>query len=251
MNKTVLSSISNEVCTITLNRPKRLNAINSELLFELRNAFESANSNSDVRTIVLRGAGRSFCSGDDLKDFRNQARSKEEAYAFIESIQDITRQIVLGDKIVIGCIHGWAVGGGLEWAINCDFAVFADNTRCFFPELKWGMFLTGGVTTLLPRMVGLVKAKELILLGEVFDAYSAKKMGLAWKVVSESKTYDVAHSTAERIAKLPKQSVLTLKSVMNKTPLLDLEETMNLETEATVASFLDPETLGRVRKFDS
>lgn len=251
MNETVLSSVRKKVCTLTLNRPERLNALNSDLLLALRNALDAANSNDEVGAIVLRGSGRAFCSGDDLKDFEEQSNSKEETQAFVESIQDITRRIVLGDKIVVGSIHGWAVGGGLEWAINCDLAVFADNTRCFFPELKWGMFPTGGVTSLLPRIVGLTKAKELMLLGEVFDASEAKEMGLAWRVVAESKAYDVAHGTAEHVAGLPKHSVLMLKRVLNKTHQLDLEQTMQLETDATVESFLDPETLKRVRTFGS
>ena len=251
MNETVLSSVQNRVCTLTLNRPERLNALNSELLLALRSALEAAHSNVDVGAIVLRGSGRAFCSGDDLKDFGAQSNTKEEAQDFIELIQDITRRIVLGKKIVIGSIHGWAVGGGLEWAINCDLAVFADNTRCFFPELKWGMFPTGGVTSLLPRIVGLVKAKELMLLGEVFDASEAKEMGLAWKVAAESEVYEVAHRTAEHIAELPSHSVLKLKRVLNSAHQLDLERTMQLETDATVESFLHPETLKRVQTFGS
>ncbi len=251
MNDTVLSSVRRKVCTITLNRPERLNALNSKLLLALGSALDAANSNDDVGAILLRGSGRAFCSGDDLKDFEAQSKTKEESQVFIESIQDITRQIVLGKKIVVGSIHGWAVGGGLEWAINCDLAVFADNTQCFFPELKWGMFPTGGVTSLLPRIVGLVKAKELMLLGEVFDASEAKEMGLAWKVVPKSEVYDVAHRTAEYIAGLPEHSVQTLKCVLNATHQLDLEQTMKLETDATVESFLNPETLKRVKTFDS
>ena len=104
--------------------------------------------------------------------------------AFIESIQAVTRRLVLGDKPVVGAIHGWAVGGGLEWAINCDLAVFGAGTKCFFPEIRWGMFPTGGVTAILPRIVGLAKTRELLLLGETFDAGDALAMGLAWKVVS-------------------------------------------------------------------
>lgn len=251
MSKTVLTSVSDSVCTITLNRPERLNALNTELLISLRQALDEAISNPKIGAIVLRGAGRSFCSGDDLKEFDKQSRNSKEAHVFIELIQDITRRIVLGDKFVIGSIHGWAVGGGLEWAINCDLAVFADNTQCFFPELKWGMFPTGGVTLLLPRMVGLVKAKELMLLGEVFDASEAHKMGLAWKVVPTSEVYAKAHTVAEKIAALPKKSVKSLKRILNQVHKLDIEEAMKLETDATVESFLDPETLKRVQEFSS
>ena len=85
--------------------------------------------------------------------------------------------MVLGDKPVIGAIRGWAVGGGLEWVINCDFAIAAEGTRFFFPELSLGVFVTGGVTELLPRLVGLQRARELIMLGERFDAAQAQAGG--------------------------------------------------------------------------
>ncbi len=249
MSNTVLSSTQNNVRTITLNRPDRLNAMNSELLKELRAALDDANIDPEVGAIVLRGSGRAFCSGDDLKDFDSQARSEQEALAFIESIQDITRRIVLGEKIVIGAIHGWAVGGGLEWAINCDLAVFADDTRCFFPELKWGMFPTGGVTYLLPKMIGLVKTKELMLLGEIFDASEALDMGIAWKVVSEESVYETAHQTAEYIASISRDAVTDLKKVLNQVNADALDYAMKLETEATVKGFLNPDTYERLREF--
>ncbi len=249
MSNTVLSSTHNNVRTITLNRPDRLNAMNSEMLEELCKALDNANADPDIGAIVLRGSGRAFCSGDDLKEFDNQARSEQEALAFIESIQDITRRIVLGEKIVIGAVHGWAVGGGLEWAINCDLAVFADNTRCFFPELKWGMFPTGGVTYLLPKMIGLVKTKELMLLGEVFDASEALDMGLAWKVVSEDSVYETAHQAAQRIASISRNAVTDLKRVLNHVNADVLENVIKLETEATVKGFLDPATHERLSEF--
>ncbi len=249
MSNTVLSSTRNNVRTITLNRPDRLNAMNAEMLEELCKALDSANADPDIGAIVLRGSGRAFCSGDDLKEFDNQARSEQEALAFIESIQDITRRIVLGEKIVIGAIHGWAVGGGLEWAINCDLAVFSDNTRCFFPELKWGMFPTGGVTYLLPKMIGLVKTRELMLLGEVFDASEALDMGLAWKVVSEDSVYETAHQAAEYVASISRDAVADLKKVLNQVNTDALGYAMKLETEATVKGFLNPETFERLREF--
>ena len=249
MSNTVLSSTANNVRTLTLNRPDRLNAMNSEMLEALCQALDNANADPNIGAIVLRGSGRAFCSGDDLKDFENQARSEQEAFEFIESIQDITRRIVLGEKIVIGAIHGWAVGGGLEWAINCDLAVFADNTRCFFPELKWGMFPTGGATYLLPKMIGLVKTKDLMLLGEVFDAFEALEMGLAWKVVSEDSVYETAHQAAERIASISRDAVTDLKKVLNQVNADALEYAMKLETAATVKGFLDPETHERLREF--
>ncbi|HLI11595.1 MAG TPA: enoyl-CoA hydratase/isomerase family protein [Alphaproteobacteria bacterium] len=249
MSEAVLREARDGVCTITLNRPDRLNAINPDLLAGLVAALRAANADDSVRAIVLRGAGRAFCAGDDLKEFDAQARSPAMTRAYVEQIQSVTRAIVLGDKMVVGAIHGWAVGGGLEWLINCDLAILAEGTRCFFPEVSLGLFVTGGVTALLPRLVGLQKARELILFGERFDARAALAMGLAWKVVPEAGLAAEAEATARRIAAMPPAAVRDLKRVLNRACALDVEAAMSLETDATVRGFLDPATRARVAKF--
>ena len=251
MASTVLVSTKNSVRTLMLNRPERLNALNAALLEELRAALEAANSDKSIGAIVLTGSGSSFCSGDDLKEFDEQSSSPKHTHEFVESIQDITRQLVVGEKVVVGAIRGWAVGGGLEWVINCDLAVLSENTRCFFPELKWGMFPTGGVTAMLPKMIGLIKTRELMLLGETFDANDALAMGLAWKVVPDDKVLEIAHETAEKIAALPQTAVRDLKRVLNQVNIPDFEKTLNLETAATVEGILDPETKKRVGGFSN
>ncbi|HKO07498.1 MAG TPA: enoyl-CoA hydratase/isomerase family protein [Alphaproteobacteria bacterium] len=249
MTSVVLSELADGVSTITLNRPERLNAINPALLAGLTAALNAANGDASVRAIVLCGAGRAFCAGDDLKEFDQQGRSPAEVRAYVESIQEVTRALSLGGKMVVGAIHGWAVGGGLEWVINCDLAIMAEGTRCFFPEIGLGVFVTGGVTTLLPKLVGLGRARELILFGERFDARAALEMGIAWKVVAPEALLAAAHETARRIAALPAAQVSELKRVLNRACHLDLEGALALETEATVRGFLDPETRARVAKF--
>ncbi|MFI4988788.1 MAG: enoyl-CoA hydratase/isomerase family protein, partial [Alphaproteobacteria bacterium] len=220
MTSAVLSECRDGVATITLNRPARLNAINPALVSGLAAALRAADEDAAVRAVVLRGAGRAFCAGDDLKEFAEQHRSPEEARAYVEQIQAVTRAISLGNKMVVGAIHGWAVGGGLEWVINCDLAIMAEGTRCFFPEIGLGVFVTGGVTTLLPKLVGLGKARELILFGERFDARAALAMGIAWKVVPEASLFAVAEETARRIASLPPKQVSDLKRVLNRAACL-------------------------------
>ena len=249
MAGTVLTGTMDGVATLTLNRPERLNALNATLLVDLCAALDAVLADDAVGALVLRGAGRAFCSGDDLKDIENQTAGEAETRAFIESIQNVSRRLVLGDKVVVGAIHGWAVGGGLEWAINCDLAVFAESTKCFFPEIRWGMFPTGGVTAILPRIVGLAKARELMLLGETFGAAEAHEMGLAWRVVPDDAVFETAHETAARIAALPQAAVRELKRVLNRAGGLDIEGALALETEATVRRFLDPETAERVKSF--
>jgi enoyl-CoA hydratase/carnithine racemase len=249
MSGTVSSERRDGVRTVTLNRPERLNAINPELLADLKAALEEANADPDTGCILLRGAGRAFCSGDDLKEFDEQAGTEAETKRYVEEIQDITRAIVLGDRMVVGAVHGWAVGGGLEWMINCDLVLVGEGARFFFPEISWGLFVTGAVTALLPRLVGLQKAREMILLGERFDAAQAVEWGLALKALPEAELFDEAQALAARVAALPQGAVRDLKRTLNRAATLDAEGAMALETAATVRGFLDPETARRIAAF--
>jgi len=247
---TVEIRIREGVGTVLLNRPERLNAITLELVEDLTTIFAKANRDPEVRALVLRGAGRAFCSGDDLKDFANQAPTEREGRRHVEAIQGVTREIVLGDKFVVGAIHGWAVGGGLEWAINCDFPIWGESARGFFPEIELGLFVTGGVTALLPNLVGLPRAKELILFGNRFGSAEAHAAGIAWRVVPDHRLFDEAHTLALRIAALPPRQATDLKRVINRACHREIEHALELETAATVRAFLDPETASRVAAFD-
>lgn len=250
MPGTVLSTLEKGVRTITLNRPKALNAINDELLVDFKAVLKDAAACAETRVIVLTGAGRAFCAGEDLKAFEAHASSITAARRHIEDIQVTSRALLLGPHMVVGAVHGWAAGGGLEWALDCDLLVMAETTRCFFPEIRLGMNVTGGVSTILPRLVGLQKARELILLGETFDAHEAQKLGIAWKVVPETEALSVALSVAERIAALPKGAVRDLKQLLNRACQMDLEGAMKLETEFCVRQFMDPETKTLTAAFD-
>ncbi len=250
MTATVLSEDAGEgVRIVTLNRPHRLNAIVPELLDALVAALQAADRDAAVRAILLTGAGSAFCSGDDLKEFESQAAGEAATRAYIERIQDVTRAIVLGDTPVIGAIRGWAVGGGLEWVINCDFAIAAEGTRFFFPEISWGLFVTGGVTALLPRLVGLQRARRLMLLGERFDAAEALEWGLLTRVVTEGALMSEALALARRVAALPPERVRDLKRILAARGELGLDGAMAAETEATLRGFLDPETAARIAEF--
>src|SRR5262249_52735972 len=135
----------------------------------------------------------------------------------------------------------------LEWMINCDFAVAAEGARFFFPETSLGVFVTGGVTALLPRLVGLRRARELIMLGERFDAAEAQAWGLGSKVVPDAARLPEALALARRIAALPPGPVRALRRILAAGAGLDAA--MAAETEATVQGFLDPETARRVAAF--
>lgn len=245
----VLSRREGPVRWVTLNRPGRLNAMNGALVRDLTRAFEAIAAEPEVRVIILHGAGRAFCSGDDLKDIDEQARSEAAIQAWIDAIQRVTLQIMNSDKIVIAAVHGWCVGGAMEWAVNCDFRLFAEDARWFFPEVSYGLFVTGGVTALLTKQLGPQKAKELMILGDRQDAQAALDLGIAWKLVPEASLLDEAQRLADRIAARPQASVTSLKRAVNAGFHSPLEVAMAIETEATVRGFLSPEARARARDF--
>ena len=117
MSKVVLTQVADGVRTIALNRPEILNAMNGELVVALGDAFAEANADPGTRAVVFCGHGRAFCAGADLRE-RGEAISPDTAQRNAESIQRVTREMVFGDKVIVGAIHGWAVGGGFEWAIG-------------------------------------------------------------------------------------------------------------------------------------
>ncbi|SHL73480.1 Enoyl-CoA hydratase/carnithine racemase [Roseovarius marisflavi] len=240
--QTVLSTLGEGgVRTITLNRPQSLNAMNRQLIDDVARAFEDANGDPATRAIIFTGAGKAFCAGDDRREHVHP-ETEEEARDLVEAIQRATHAITLGAKPVVGAINGWAVGGGFEWAINCDFPIWAKSARGFFPEVSLNLFVTGAVTSLLPALVGLNKAREMLFFGDRYGADELHDIGLAWKTVEGEALISTATETARRLADLPTLSVRAMKRVLNAAAMPDLHRALQLETDATVAGFMDPET---------
>ena len=245
---TVLSTLDDGVRTITLNRPERLNAMNRQLIDDVADAFTDAHEDAGTKSIIFTGAGRAFCAGDDRRE-HVQPNDEAEARDLVDAIQRATKAIILGPKPVVGAINGWAVGGGFEWAINCDFPIWADSAKGFFPEVSLNIFVTGAVTSFLPALVGLLKAREMLLLGDRYDASALQQLGVAWRVVPDSELMATANEVATRLAALPPLAAGAMKRVLNQTASTDLEAALRLETEATVAGFLDPDTTRLLKDF--
>ncbi len=242
----VLNSRTDAVCTITLNRPDCLNAINADMLNRLLAALVAANADPQVRVIVLRGAGRAFCVGKDLKEHDSQSSDRQVVHREIEVLQDISRQLLFGDKIVLAGAHGWAVGGGFEWLLGCDLIILAADTRMFLPEMSLGLFVTGATTALLPRLIGVSRAKALILSGRKFNAQEALQMGLVSQVVAADEFDATLDKTARALAALPGRSARELKKVINNSQRDEIERALQVEAEQALITTLDPDTSKRV-----
>lgn len=240
---------SGAVSTVVLNRPERLNAISGELLDDLHGALVEVNSDESCKVVVFTGAGRAFCAGDDLKEFGKQTESNVAIRSHVERIQQITRDLMFNGKPVVGAVHGFAVGGGFEWLLNCDLVVASDDLVCFFPEMEWGQFVTGGVTQLLPQSVGYQRAMELWLLGERQSAHQLHSLGLVNRVVEREKVLETALELADRISERSAFSVSRLKRLLTTELSTDLSRSLELEQAATVAAFATPDAARRVQAF--
>src|SRR3989440_2745269 len=171
-----LFTVTHKVAHVVMNRPEAMNAMSRGMITQLRQALEQAQNDPNVSIIVLSGAGNNFCAGDDLKESEQQ--SAEDFMALIMDLQRLTRLLLLGEKPTIAAVDGYAVGGGFELALACDFRIASTRARMGCVEASVGMVITGGTTVLLPQLVGQGAAREIVMLADIFDATHAQKLGL-------------------------------------------------------------------------
>jgi enoyl-CoA hydratase/3-hydroxyacyl-CoA dehydrogenase len=220
----------NRVAWITLNRPHRLNTITQEMLQELSSAFDGIDGDSEIRAVVITGAGdRAFCAGADVTAFASitPATAVEAAMRGQEVFAKIER---LG-KPVIAALNGYALGGGLELALACDFRLAAENAEVGQTEVKLGLIPGWGGTQRLTRTVGLAKAKELILLGDRIRANRALEIGLVSKVVPKEKLGEEATALAKSLADGPPVALKLAKYALNFGTQAPLDVGLKLEAE--------------------
>ncbi|MFO7738916.1 MAG: enoyl-CoA hydratase/isomerase family protein [Desulfatiglandaceae bacterium] len=203
----VLYSRDGNVGIITLNRPERLNAINGDLLRSFIEKLELAKEDKKVVAVILTGAGRAFCAGEDLKE-SSAGKSFETWVEETDGLQEIQRAIMRLGKPLIAAVHGYALGGGCEFALSCDIRIVAEDARLGFPETEVGLTVTTAGTKLLSQIVGLGKAKELVFTGEFVGADEALRIGLANRVVPVDRLFDEALKMGKKIGE---KSPLSLK----------------------------------------
>jgi len=242
-------AVQGRVGVVTLNRPERLNAISGDLLTDFRSALQQAIDTPDTDAILLTGAGRAFCSGDDLKEFDQQSESEDSVRGHIEAIQVITHLMLGCDKPIIGAVHGFAVGGGFEWLLNCDMVVASENLVAFFPEMDWANFVTGGVTHILPQSIGYQRTMELLILGERQSAERLLQLGLVNWIVPEGILLEKAMAVADAVSSKSRYSVGRLKALLNQELGGQLWRAIELEQKEAIAAFLRPEAAQRVTRF--
>jgi len=200
----VLYKKKENVGIITFNRPHRLNAINEGLLKSFIRQLQIAQKDSDVQSVILTGAGRAFCAGEDLKE-TSSGKSFERWTIEVDALQDVQRVILGLGKPLIAAVNGYALGGGLEFALSSDIRIAAEDATFGFPETGVGLTVTTAGTKLITQIVGLGKAKELILTGRFVAAQEALEIGLVNKVVASEALLD--------------QAMEMCRSINNRSPL--------------------------------
>lgn len=216
--------VHDQVMSLRLNRPDKLNAIDNALAQALLSALDRAALDASVHAVLVTGQGRSFCAGRDV--------SAPPTDQDLVLVQAVSRAIVALDKPVIFAVHGWTVGAGLEWMLNADIVVASSDSRFRLPEASLGVFVTGGITATLPAYAGLARAKAMMLLGEAFDAPAAHAWGLVWEVVAPPDLQARARALAARLAALRPEVVRQFKRVLNDVGLGGFERAVELENAA-------------------
>lgn len=225
---TVQHFIEGEIAHVILDRPERLNAVSPPVVEELCEALENAISEG-ASALILRGEGRAFCAGHDLK-YQQASNDYASVRRDIERLQDVTRLIRKAPFPVVAAVHGYALGAGCELALCSDYVIAAEDAIFGFPEVSVGLSITGGISHVLPLAVGLMKAKELVLLGRRFGAREAQAMGLISRVVPVESLRQEAMSTAQTLAALPHKAMGLAKIALDRGAQSDLSGAMELET---------------------
>jgi enoyl-CoA hydratase/carnithine racemase len=232
------------VATITLNRPERLNALTFEVYDELRNTFYALHDEPEVRVIVVTGSGRGFCSGGDVEDIigRLFERDMRGLLEFTRMTCDLVLSIRRCRKPVIAALNGTVAGAGAVIATACDMRIGAANAKIAYLFTRVG--LSGadmGAAWMLPRIVGLARASELLMTGDFISAEEAHRIGLYNRVVPEGESLAAATELALKLSKGPSFAIEITKDALNREASMDLAGALEAEAQIQAALMLHPD----------
>ena len=221
--ETLILNLEGHVLTITLNRPKKLNAFDAVMFAELDRAVETASENSNVRAVVFTGAGRAFCSGADLTsltDYHSGVEGDTLARG-IRQVQDVFDKVEALPQPTIAAINGHAVGAGLQLGLACDFRIAALGAKMGLSDVKIGIIPALGATTRLPRLIGIARTKQLILTGDLVTSEEALEMGLVNRLVEREALEDSVKELVEKLVSRAPLAMAAAKHLLNSGASLD------------------------------
>jgi len=241
--ETILYEEQNGIGILKLNKPERMNAVSETMYREIQDVLKKADIDKALRALIITGSvlkkndreKQAFCAGADLKDHSAGKRDYTQRREYILLAHETTYQIYHFSKPIIAAINGPARGAGAEMAINCDFILMANTATIAFPETGLGTFVGGGVTSHLPSIIGIIKAKELIYTGKVIDGKEAAAIGLALTHCPVNDLLDTAKRLAVQLSEKAPLSLNYAKAMLQNSRLLDVKSALKYETEAILS----------------
>lgn len=225
----LLMDVEGEIAVVSINRPKALNALNTETVQEINECFKEIQNRKDIKVVILTGAGeKSFVAGADIAQMSNM--TPKEAREMSLNAYEAFSRIENCPQVVIAAVNGFALGGGCEIAMSCDIRIAADTAKFGQPEVGLGIIPGFGGTQRLPRLVGKGRAKELIFTAETIDANEEYRIGLVNKVVPKEELMDTCKKMAQRILKNGSLAITLAKQAINLGVEMDLNSGIQLES---------------------
>jgi len=223
--ETLLTETRGNVGLITLNRPKALNALNSTVMRELSEALKAFDSDPSVGAVVLAGSEKAFAAGADIKEMQ----AVDFVDAFVGDFLGGWEAVAATRKPIVAVVSGYALGGGCELAMMCDFIIASETAKFGQPEITLGVIPGMGGSQRLARAVGKAKAMDLVLTGRMMDAAEAERAGLVARIVAPERLLDEALEAAAKIASFPRAAVLMAKEAVNRADEVTLSEGLRFE----------------------
>lgn len=224
----VLYEQQDGIVFVTLNRPERLNAFTNRMIDDALKGLEKANLDPQARVVVFRGNGRAFCAGDDLSGMGEYPRPIPPGSTPHSEYQHrLIRTVHFLRKPVIASIHGFCLGMGHDLAMACDLRIAAEDAQLGEPRIRRGMHIATGSTYLLPRLVGLPRALEMLMLGEFVDGREAQRIGLVHRAVPADRLADATMELARRLAAGPTKAYAVLKTQVYREYDMDLDDALD------------------------
>jgi 2-(1,2-epoxy-1,2-dihydrophenyl)acetyl-CoA isomerase len=223
------------IITLTLNRPDRLNSFTTRMYREMSNIMNQIKRDDEIKVVILTGAGRGFCAGSDVSDrlaSRVEKAGEENRFETLQPVGAVALDIAEVDKPIIGAINGVAVGGGISLALLCDIRIASEKARFGAVWVNMGLIPDLGATYYLPRIVGVEKATELMLTGDIISADEALRIGLVSKVVPPDQLMPTAKELAAKIAAGPSVAIELIKRGLRRSLNNDLKSQLDYESYA-------------------